>query len=80
MPADPVTVMRVDQLEARVDKHDTALSALPEIEANLKNLSRDVEKLSESAARMTVALYSLAGGVIIAAIVFALTVASSRGG
>mgnify|MGYP007078672295 FL=1 len=75
---DPTIRYRVTRAEAAIHDLNESAEAVPLMRQQMEALVKQVESLAEQGARVTVALYSLAGGVILAAIVFAATIASAK--
>lgn len=76
--SDPTLRYRVERAETDIHDLKEIVEAVPLMKAQMEALVKQVEALSAQGARVTTALYSLAGGVIIAAFVFALTIATGR--
>ena len=74
---DPTIRYRVQRAEDDIHDLKEIVEAVPLMRQQMEDLVKQVESLAEQGAKVTVALYSLAGGVIIAALVFAATIASN---
>ena len=74
---DPTIRYRVQRAEDDIHGLEEIVEAVPLMRQQMEDLVKQVESLAEQSAKVTVALYSLAGGVIIAALVFAATIASN---
>ena len=75
---DPTIRYRVTRAENHIRDLKEIVEAVPLMRQQMEALVKQVESLAEQGARVTVALYSLAGGVILAALVFAATIASAK--
>lgn len=76
MTDEELTLYRVEQIEQRQDRiegdHQALAEVIPVMKEQVTSLGNKVDKLDAAANRVSVALYSLSGSAIIAALLVAL--------